>query len=230
MSKRSNAQAVAQYALALLMALATRWHESMRLVHAGAWSSAPNFCLTDFPSTELEGRTLGVVGHGAIGRRFARMAEGVGMRVLVAERRGAQPRAGRVAFGELLERVDVLSLHCPLTDDTHGLIGAAELQALGPQGWLINTARGALVDEAALARALRTGTLGAAALDVISEEPPPPQHPLLATDLPRLLVTPHCAWASDQARQRLVDVIAANIRSFRDGGSLNRVEQVLNDR
>lgn len=223
-------QAVAQYTLALLMALATRWHESMRLVHAGAWSRAPNFCLTDFPSTELEGRTLGVVGYGAIGRRFARMAAGVGMRVLVAERRGAAPREGRVDFDEMLARVDVLSLHCPLTDETHGLIGAAELAALGPQGWLINTARGALVDEMALAQALRAGTLGAAALDVISDEPPPPKHPLLATDLPRLLVTPHCAWASDQARQRLVDVIAANIRAFRGGECLNRVEQVLNDR
>jgi glycerate dehydrogenase len=145
------------------------------------------------------------------------------MQVLVAERPGGPPRPGWLPLAELLPRVDVLTLHCPLADNTRNLIGAAELALMRPDALLINTARGGIVDEAALAAALRAGVLGAAAVDTLSIEPPPPDHPLLAADIPNLVITPHVAWASREARQRLIDAVAANIAAFAAGAALNRV-------
>jgi glycerate dehydrogenase len=141
----------------------------------------------------------------------------------VAERRGAAPRPGRVAWEDLLGRVDVLTLHCPLTEDTRGLLGTPELARMRPDALLINTARGGIVDESALAAALRAGRLGGAGVDVLSREPPAADNPLLAADVPNLIVTPHTAWASREARQRVLDEIAANVAAFRAGASRNRV-------
>jgi glycerate dehydrogenase len=183
-------------------------------VTTGAWSRSEFFCLLDHPIEEIAGRTLGIVGLGDLGGGVARVAEAFGMRVLVASRDAADTRPGRVALHDLLPQVDVLSLHCPLTDQTRGLIGATELGLMRPDALLVNTARGGIVDEDALAAALRARQIGGAALDVLTREPPPPDHPLLAPDIPNLILTPHVAWASRGARQRLLDAVANNISGY----------------
>lgn len=181
------------------------------------------FCLLDFPIRELAGLTLGIVGYGDIGRAIAELGRAFGMRVLLAQRPGGERQPGRVALPALLAEADVLTLHCPLTPQTRHLIGAAELARMKPDALLINTARGALVDEVALAEALRLGAIGGAGLDVLSEEPPATSNPLLALDVTNLIVTPHVAWASRTARQRLVNEVADNIRHFLAGSPRNVV-------
>ena len=205
---------VAQHALMLLLALATRLPDYQAAVRAGAWQRASQFCLLDFPIIELQGKTLGILGHGELGGAFARLADALGMRVLYGALPGRPARADRLPLGELLPQVDALSLHCPLTEQTRHLIGAAELALLKPHALLLNTARGGLVDEQALADALRAGHLGGAAFDVLSEEPPRHGNPLLADDIPRLIITPHNAWGSREARQRIVGQLSENARAF----------------
>ncbi len=214
---------VAQHVFALILALNSHLTEYAGLLREGAWRASPQFTMLDFPIMELSGRTLGIVGYGELGRAVARLGRAFGMEVLVAARPGTEPGPDRVALDVLLSRVDVLSLHCPLTAATRGLIGARELAAMRPHALLINTARGALVDEAALAQALRARKLGGAGIDVLSEEPPIHGNPLLADDIPNLIVTPHIAWAAREARQRAVDEIAENIRAFAAGELRNRV-------
>lgn len=181
---------VAQHTLALLLALATRLPDYQQAVRSGRWQQSSQFCLLDFPIVELEGKTLGLLGHGELGGAVARLAEAFGMRVLLGQLPGRPARADRLPLGELLPRVDALTLHCPLTEDTRGMLGAAELALMKPGAFLVNTARGGLVDEQALADALRGGHLGGAATDVLSVEPPRNGNPLLAPDIPRLIVTP----------------------------------------
>lgn len=214
---------VAQHALALILALNSHLKEYAALLRDGAWRESPQFTMLDFPIMELTGRKLGIVGYGELGGAVAKLGHAFGMEVLVAARPGTEPSPGRIALESLLPQVDVLSLHCPLTDATRGLIGERELAAMQPHALLINTARGALVDEAALAKALRGGRLGGAGIDVLSEEPPVHGSPLLADDIPNLILTPHIAWAAREARQRAVDEIAENIRAFRAGTPRNRV-------
>ncbi|MBC9249730.1 glycerate dehydrogenase [Pseudomonas alcaligenes] len=205
---------VAQHCLMLLLALATRLPDYQRAIRDGAWQRASQFCLLDFPIIELEGKTLGLLGHGELGGAVARLAEAFGMRVLLGALPGRPARADRLPLHELLPQVDALTLHCPLTEQTRHLIGAAELALMKPQALLINTARGGLVDEQALADALRGGHLGGAAFDVLSEEPPRHGNPLLAPDIPRLIITPHNAWGSREARQRIVGQLAENAAAF----------------
>jgi len=223
---------VVQHVLAILLGWATRLCEQQQAVRAGEWSRSAHFCLLgegfSQPMRELAGRRLGIVGYGELGRGVARAAEAFGMEVMIAQRPGGLGQAPnadvpRVPLTELLSSVDVLSLHCPLTEGTRNLIGAAELALLGSEALLINTARGGIVDECALAAALRAGILGAAAVDTLSVEPPPPDHPLLAADIPNLIVTPHAAWATREARQRLLDEVAANIAAFAAGERRNLV-------
>lgn len=214
---------VAQHALMLLLALATRLPDYQAAVRAGAWQRASQFCLLDFPIIELQGKTLGILGHGELGGAFARLAEALGMRVLYGALPDRPARADRLPLGELLPQVDALSLHCPLTEQTRHLIGAAELALLKPHALLLNTARGGLVDEQALADALRAGHLGGAALDVLSEEPPRHGNPLLAADIPRLIITPHNAWGSREARQRIVGQLSENARAFFAGAPIRVV-------
>jgi glycerate dehydrogenase len=214
---------VVQHVFAMLLTLTHRLRDYDALVRAGAWQRGEQFCLLDFPVRELAGRRLGIVGLGTLGSGVARVAEAFGMQVLVAQRPGAGPRAGRLPLDELLPQVDVLSLHCPLTPDTQGLIGTERLARMRPDAILVNTARGALVDSAALAAALRAGRLGGAAIDVLPEEPPVNGNPLLALDLPNLIVTPHVAWAAREARQRCIDEMAANLADFLAGGRRGRV-------
>ncbi|MFI8607319.1 2-hydroxyacid dehydrogenase [Pseudomonas sp. NPDC077649] len=205
---------VAQHCLMLLLALATRLPDYQRDVAAGRWQQASQFCLLDHPIVELEGKTLGLLGHGELGGAVARLAEAFGMRVLLGQLPGRPPREDRIALHELLPQVDALTLHCPLNEQTRNLIGAAELALMKPQAFLINTARGGLVDEQALADALRRGHLGGAATDVLLQEPPQDGNPLLAADIPRLIVTPHNAWGSREARQRIVGQVAENAAAF----------------
>ncbi|MEW6613433.1 MAG: 2-hydroxyacid dehydrogenase [Pseudomonadota bacterium] len=214
---------VVQHTFALMLALRNRLFDYHGDVMAGAWARAGQFCFLDHRFQELAGKTLGIVGFGTLGQAVARVAEAFGMEVLVAQRPGAQPRMGRLPLRELLPQVDVLSLHCPLTPETRGLIDADALARMRPDALLVNTARGGIVDEAALAAALRAGRLGGAGVDVLAEEPPVHGSPLLAPDVPRLIVTPHIAWASREARQRMVDELAANIRAFLAGMPRNLV-------
>lgn len=205
---------VAQHTLMLLLALATRLPDYQQQVRSGAWQQASQFCLLDFPIIELHGKTLGLLGNGELGSAVGRLAEAFGMRVLLGQLPGRPPRPDRLPLHELLPQVDALSLHCPLTEQTRKLIGAAELALMKPQAFLINTARGGLVDEQALAAALRAGQLGGAAFDVLSEEPPRQGNPLLDNAIPRLIITPHNAWGSREARQRIVGQLADNARAF----------------
>ncbi|SOB78049.1 glycerate dehydrogenase [Marinobacter sp. LV10R510-11A] len=208
---------VAQHTMALMLALATRLLDYDRDVRAGRWAQSDMFCLMNHPIMELEGRTLGIVGYGDLGQGVAERAKAFGMEILLGARPGQA--AGevdgypRLPLDELLPQVDVLSLHCLLTDETRNLIGARELQMMKPGALLINTSRGGLVHEAALADALRTGVIGGAGFDVLTEEPPRNGNPLLAGDIPNLIITPHSAWASQEARQRIVDITAQNLKS-----------------
>lgn len=216
--------AVVQHVFALLLALCTRWPDYRQAVREGRWQQASQFCLLDFPIRELAGKTMGIVGYGELGQGVARVAEAFGMRVLVAQRPGtAETPEDRTPLPVLLPQVDVLSLHCPLTPATRGLIGAWELALMRRDAILINTARGGLVDEALLADALRRGALGGAAVDVLSLEPPVTGNPLLAPDIPNLIVTPHCAWGSRESRQRLVEQLTENIDGWLAGAPVRVV-------
>lgn len=215
---------VAEHVFALLLSLSRRLFEYRVAVDAGLWQQSRHFSLLEYPMRELAGRTLAIIGHGELGHAVARRAAAFDMDVLIAARRGRPAPPGRVAFDEVLARCDVLSLHCPLNDDTRGLIGERELALMKPDAILVNTARGGIVDEAALLEALQQDRLGGAAVDVLSVEPPVAGNPLLAVSLPNLVVTPHIAWASREARQRLVAEIVANIIAFHRGEARNRVD------
>jgi glycerate dehydrogenase len=215
---------VVQHVFAVLLALTHRLREYDRAVKAGAWAQASQFTLLDYPIRELAGKTLGIVGYGALGRGVARAAEAFDMRVRVANRAGGTPQPDRLPLEALLPLADVLTLHCPITPATVNLIGARELALMKPDAVLINTARGLLVDSAALAAALRAGRIGGAGIDVLAEEPPVGGNPLLAPDLVNLIVTPHTAWAARESRQRALDELALNVEDFLRGGRRNRVD------
>ncbi len=214
---------VGQHVLGVILALTHRFADYSRLA-AEQWRQSPQFTMIDFPVRELRGRVLGVVGWGVLGQAAARACEqGLGMQVKVANRPGGERVAGRLDLHDLLPQVDVLTLHCPLTPATTGLIGARELALMKPDALIVNTARGALIDVPALADALRAGRLGGAAIDVLPQEPPVDGSPLFARDLPNLLLTPHTAWAARESRQRAIDQMAENVVAFRAGQRLRRV-------
>jgi glycerate dehydrogenase len=215
---------VVQHVLGVLLHLTHHLAEYSREAVDGTWMRATSFGLLHHPIRELRGRTLGIVGWGTLGSAVARACESaLGMQVIVANRPGGAAQPDRVDLDELLARADVVSLHCPLTPETTGLISAARLARMKPDAILINTARGALVDVAALAAALRARRLGGAAIDVLPEEPPVGGSPLFAPDLTNLIVTPHMAWAARESRQRCLDELAANIEDWRRGGTRGRV-------
>ena len=214
---------VAQHTLGLLLALATRLIDYQKAVSDGQWQQAKQFCLLDFPIVELEGKTLGLFGHGELGSAVAKLAQAFGMRVLIGQIPGRPARADRLPLDELLPQGDALTFHCPLNEHTRNFIGARELALLKPGAFVVNTARGGMIDEQALADALRSGHLGGAATDVLSVEPPRDGNPLLATDIPRLIITPHSAWGSREARQRIVGQLAQNAEAFFNGTALRVV-------
>ncbi len=208
---------VAQHTIMLLLNLATRLADYQKAVAEGRWQQASQFCLLDYPIVELEGKTLGLLGHGELGSAVGRLAEAFGMRVLLGQIPGRPARPDRLPLEQLLPQVDALTLHCPLNEHTRNFIGARELALLKPGAFVVNTARGGLIDEQALAEALRSGHLGGAATDVLSVEPPTQGNPLLAGDIPRLIVTPHNAWGSREARQRIVGQMSENAQGFFSG-------------
>ena len=218
-----SSHAVAQHVFALLLALNQHLKGYENLMQQGAWKRAPQFTLLDFPIRELRDKTFGIVGLGDIGRATAKIAAAFGMKVMVAARNKEDARPERVPLHELLPQVDVLSLHLPLLPETRGLIGPNELTLMKPEAFLINTARGGLVDEAALAMMLRAGRLAGAGIDVLSEEPPVHGNVLLDPAIPNLIVTPHIAWAAREARQRVIHEMALNIAAFQAGETRNRV-------
>ena len=218
-----SAPSVSQHVFALILNLVTQCHRYA--AEREAWASSPIFTRLDYPVIELAGKTLGVVGYGDIGTAVARIAEGFGMRVQALVRDGAEPsgEVPRVPRQAFFESSDVITLHCPLTSQNREFINEETLGWMKNSAFLINTGRGGLVDEAALLRALEGGSIAGAGLDVLSVEPPSVDHPLIRANLPNLLITPHSAWSSREARQRMLGIIIENIRAFLDGGSLNRV-------
>ena len=220
-------QSVAQFTLALILELATQAGKYIDAVKAGEWQKSPVFSLLTFSTSELSGKKLGIVGYGSIGRAVAQMARGFGMEILLAARPGATGPVpqGRIPLEQLLREADVVSLHCPLTPETRNLINERTLALMKSTAFLINTARGALIDEAALIAALSKKQIAAAALDVITKEPPPADHRIVlaAKELDNLIVTPHTAWSAREARERLLNEVAENIAAFLLGRDRNRV-------
>ena len=214
---------VVQHVWAMILSLTQHLTEYSRLGVDGSWVRNEPLMELKHPIRELQGRVFGVIGWGELGRGAARAAETFGMRVVIANRPGAAPHPQRLDLAQLLEVSDIVSLHCPLNERTRGLIGAPQLALMKPDALLINTARGGLIDGAALAAALKAGRLGGAGIDVLPREPPPATDPLLDPSIPRLIVTPHVAWAAQEARQRCLDDMAASIRDFLAGGRRSRV-------
>ena len=217
-------RSVAQHTIALILELTNNVGLHAAQVAHGAWSKAPDFCFWDEPLVELDNLTLGIIGYGAIGRCVADAARSLGMKITAAARRNAEAMPG-VTFlptDVLLKQSDVVSLHCPLTDETRSLINARSLALMKPSAFLINTARGPLIDEAALATALHNKVIAGAALDVLSVEPPLPDNPLFSA--PRCFITPHQSWASRAARARLIDIAADNVRAFISGQPIHMIQ------
>jgi glycerate dehydrogenase len=193
-------------------------------VEAGKWQKSDKFCLFDYPITDLAGSRLGLLGYGALGQAVAKLGRAFGMEIIVHKRTPVDEEGVKnVSWDELLETSDVLSLHAPLNDKTRNIIGAAELARMKHSALLINTARGGLVDEAALAIALTTGVIAGAGFDVLTKEPPPEDNVLLNLHLPNFLLTPHVAWASTQAMQILADQLVDNMEAFVKGKPVNLV-------
>ena len=214
--------AVAQHTLMLMLALATSVIQYDHAVKQGEWNKSPIFCLLDFPIVELAGKTLGILGYGELGQAVAKLAEAFGMKIIV----GALPNrstGNRVALSELLPQVDFLSLHCPLTEETRDLIDSKAIEKMKPSAFLINCARGGIVNEHDLATALRTGKIAGAATDVLSVEPPKEGNVLLANNIPNLIITPHSAWGSVDARQRIVQQLTENASAFQQGKPIRQV-------
>ena len=214
--------AVAQHTLMLMLTLATSVIQYDHAVKQGEWNKSPIFCLLDFPIVELAGKTLGILGYGELGQAVAKLAEAFGMKIIV----GALPNrstGNRVALSELLPQVDFLSLHCPLTEETRDLIDSKAIEKMKPSAFLINCARGGIVNEHDLATALRTGKIAGAATDVLSVEPPKEGNVLLANNIPNLIITPHSAWGSVDARQRIVQQLTENASAFQQGKPIRQV-------
>jgi glycerate dehydrogenase len=207
-----------EHVLMLALALGRNLVGFQEDVRAGLWQRAAQFCLHTREMRDLHGSALGLVGYGTLGRGVERLARAFGMEVLISEHKGAgELREGRTAFEEVLRRSDVLTLHVPLTAETRNMIGREELSLMKNTALLINCARGGVVEESALADALREGRLGGAGVDVLSKEPPDADNPLLDPSLPNLLITPHVAWAGRQAQQTLADQLVDNIEEFVNG-------------
>jgi len=215
---------VPEHCFALMLAVRRNLRAYAADVEAGKWERSTRFCLLDHPIGDLAGSRLGIVGYGALGRRVAQIGRAFGMEIAVASRSPVTDSdVVQLPLADLLATADVVSLHLPLTEQTRNMIGARELASMKQSAILINTARGGLVDEAALAAALRDGTIAGAGFDVLSKEPPVPENPLLQLRLPNFVLTPHVAWASGGAMQTLADMLVDNIEAFVAGSPKNVV-------
>lgn len=217
-------ESVAEHAFMMMITLMRNLPAYQRDVAAGLWENSPFFCHLGAPMRDLNGKTLAIFGRGNIGKTLATYAQAFKMNVVFAEHKHAQNvRDGYVSFDEAIRSADVVSLNCPLTPQTANMIGEAELQQMKPGAILINCGRGGLVDEAALVAALKYGQIGGAGFDVLTQEPPRDGNPLLKARLPNLIVTPHIAWASQEAANRLFDILLDNINRFVAGNPQNLV-------
>ena len=217
-------ESVAEHAFMMMITLMRNLPAYQRDVAAGLWENSPFFCHLGAPMRDLNGKTLAIFGRGNIGKTLATYAQAFKMNVVFAEHKNAQSvRDGYVSFDEAIRSADVVSLNCPLTPQTANMIGEAELQRMKPGAILINCGRGGLVDEAALVAALKYGQIGGAGFDVLTQEPPRDGNPLLKARLPNLIVTPHIAWASQEAANRLFDILLDNINRFVAGNPQNLV-------
>ena len=216
--------AVVQHTFALMLNLMTSQLKYATDVESGQWSKSGVFCLLDHPIVEAEGKVFGILGYGTLGKRVANVARTLGMKVVVSQRPGSSVEDGRISFQQLLATSDVISLHCPLTAETHNLFSTSEFRQMKPGAIIINTARGAIIDSIALVNALRNGEISGAGIDVLDREPPPPDHPLLQTGIPNLIVTPHNAWGTRESRQRLVAILGENLQGWLSG----KPENVIN--
>jgi len=216
---------VVQHVWSLILALTTNLDGYRKAAMDGSWEESDFFCVMDFSVRELQGKVLGIVGAGELGSGVAKIAEAFGMQVIFAALPGRShsPQPNRIPFKDLLARADIVSLHCPLTKETSGLIGTEELALMKKSAILVNTARGALVDEKALKEALQARIIAGAATDVLSVEPPVDGNVLLDERIPNLIVTPHVAWIARESRQRLIDQVAGNVKAFLDGKPQNQV-------
>jgi glycerate dehydrogenase len=218
--------ALSQHVFALILGFTQQIERYSNLVRSGAWQKSQTFAMFDFPIRELTGRTLGLCGYGTLGQAVARIGECLGMKIIVSARLGterADVPSDRVHFDDVIAESDVLSLHCPLTPQTRHMIGAPQFKRMKRDAILINTARGGLIDSEALVAALRAGEIAGAGIDVLASEPPDADDPLLAPDVPNLIVTPHIAWAAQESRQRALDQVTENIADFLAGGRLRRI-------
>ena len=217
-------ESVAEHAFMMMITLMRNLPAYQRDVAAGLWENSPFFCHLGAPMRDLNGKTLAIFGRGNIGKTLATYAQAFKMNVVFAEHKNAQSiRDGYVSFDEAIRSADVVSLNCPLTPQTANMIGEAELQQMKSGAILINCGRGGLVDEAALVAALKYGQIGGAGFDVLTQEPPRDGNPLLKARLPNLIVTPHIAWASQEAANRLFDILLDNINRFVAGNPQNLV-------
>ena len=217
-------ESVAEHAFMMMITLMRNLPAYQRDVAAGLWENSPFFCHLGAPMRDLNGKTLAIFGRGNIGKTLTTYAQAFKMNVVFAEHKNAQSvRDGYVSFDEAIRSADVVSLNCPLTPQTANMIGEAELQQMKPGAILINCGRGGLVDEAALVAALKYGQIGGAGFDVLTQEPPRDGNPLLKARLPNLIVTPHIAWASQEAANRLFDILLDNINRFVAGNPQNLV-------
>ncbi|KJY85746.1 glycerate dehydrogenase [Vibrio neptunius] len=218
-------QSVPEHVVGMIFALKRNLIGYHNDIANGEWQRNKQFCFFTHPIGDVAGSTLGVVGSGALGQATAVLARAVGMQVIYAEHKGANHcRNGYLPFEQVLMMADVLTLHCPLNERTHHLIGHQELTQMKPHSVLINTGRGGLVDEMALLEALKRGTIAGAGVDVFSQEPADDSNPLLANiNLPNLLLTPHVAWGSDSSIQNLANILMDNINAFHQGREQNRV-------
>ncbi len=215
---------VVQHVFMLIFCLLRRLPAYTRALQEGRWQQSEHFCFLDYQIEELQDKILGIVGYGELGQAVAAAAQIFGLSLLIAQRDNKDQRPGRVPLDQLLQEADIVTLHCPLTENTRNLIGAKQLAMMKSDAILINTARGGIVDETALYLALQERRIGGAGIDVFANEPPPADHPLLQTTLDNLIVTPHIAWASRAARQRLINQLAENVAGYLAGGVLpNRV-------
>ncbi|HIO91919.1 MAG TPA: D-2-hydroxyacid dehydrogenase [Leucothrix mucor] len=206
---------VSQHVFSLILALSTKLIDYQAFTKSGEWSNGKIFSSLRYPIQELAGKTLGLIGYGSLAKGVEKLALAFDMKILISQRVGTtNNNDNRLPLNELLKQVDVLSIHCPLTPETKHLISTAELQQMKPTALLINTSRGAVIDNLALANALCKQEIAGAGIDVLDQEPPPSDHPLLADDIPNLLITPHIAWAAVEARQRVIDKVAENLEGW----------------
>lgn len=214
---------VVQHTFALMLNLLTNQFRYHQAVTAGAWHNSNVFCLLDYPVVEIENKTLGIIGYGALGKKVAEVAKAFGMSVQICQRPGGKKVPGRISFKQILANSDVLTIHCPLTPDTLNLIGENEFKQMKSNAIIINTARGAIIDSVALVTALKKEQIAGAGIDVLGKEPPSNCEPLLQPNIPNLIVTPHNAWATREARQRLVDQMADILANWLSGHPTNVV-------